>query len=109
MMRTGGSSREFLAKQRKMKKVFYPGLARHPQHELAKRQMTGFGSMITFETGSLDSAKKLLKRVKACHSGRVARWSGDTDLASGDDDSCRTGRKGTRKRSGSPMDWSAFQ
>ena len=60
---------DFLSKQRKIKKVFYPGLASHPQHELAKRQMTGFGALITFETGSLDNAKKLLKRVKVCTLG----------------------------------------
>ena len=52
-----------------MKKVFYPGLKSHPQYELAKRQMTGFGSMITFETGSLNNAKKMLKRVKVCTLG----------------------------------------
>ena len=49
-----------------MKKVFYPGLPDHPQHELAHRQMTGFGSMITFETGSLSNAKKMLKKVRVC-------------------------------------------
>ena len=59
----------FLAKHRKVKKVFYPGLADHPQHELAKRQMSGFGAMITFETGSLGNAKKLLKNVRVCSLG----------------------------------------
>jgi cystathionine beta-lyase/cystathionine gamma-synthase len=53
-----------LADHRKVKAVFYPGLPDHPQHELAKKQMTGFGSMITFETGSLGNAKKLLKKCK---------------------------------------------
>ena len=56
----------YLDKHPKVEKVFYPGLAAHPQHELAKRQMTGFGSMITFETGSLENAKKMLKQVKVC-------------------------------------------
>ncbi|ABF41500.1 cystathionine gamma-lyase [Candidatus Koribacter versatilis Ellin345] len=60
---------DFLAKQKKIKKVFYPGLPDHPQHELAKQQMTGFGALITFETGSLNNAKKLLKRVKVCTLG----------------------------------------
>ncbi len=55
---------DFLAGHKKVKKVFYPGLPDHPQHELAKRQMSGFGSMITFETGSLGNAKKMLKRAK---------------------------------------------
>ncbi|HWR14977.1 MAG TPA: PLP-dependent aspartate aminotransferase family protein [Terriglobales bacterium] len=54
---------EFLNDHKKVKKVFYPGLPEHPQHELAKRQMGGFGGMVTFETGSLGNAKKLLKRV----------------------------------------------
>jgi len=57
---------EFLARHKKVKSVFYPGLPEHPQHELAQRQMTGFGSMITFETGSLSNAKKMLKKVRVC-------------------------------------------
>lgn len=59
----------FLAGHKKVKNVFYPGLPDHPQHELAKRQMSGFGSMITFETGSLANAKKMLKRVRVCSLG----------------------------------------
>ncbi len=55
---------QFLDEHPKVREVFYPGLPSHPQHELAKRQMSGFGAMITFETGSLDNAKKLLKRAK---------------------------------------------
>ncbi len=55
-----------LQKHPRVEKVFYPGLAEHPQHELAKRQMKGFGSMITIETGSLENAKKMLKRLKVC-------------------------------------------
>jgi cystathionine beta-lyase/cystathionine gamma-synthase len=57
---------DYLSGHKKVKKVFYPGLKSHPQHELAKRQMTGFGSMITFETGSLANAARLLKRVRVC-------------------------------------------
>ena len=57
---------EFLAGHKKVKRVFYPGLADHPQHELAKRQMSGFGSMISFETGSLSNANKMLRRVRVC-------------------------------------------
>lgn len=60
---------EFLAGHKNVKKVFYPGLKEHPQHELAKRQMSGFGSMITFETGSLANAARLLKRVRVCSLG----------------------------------------
>lgn len=50
----------------KVKKVNYPGLSSHPQHELAKKQMRGFGGMISFETGSLDNARKVLKSVRLC-------------------------------------------
>ncbi len=60
---------EFLAQHKKVKRVFYPGLTEHPQYELACRQMTGFGSMITFETGSLANAAKMLKRVRVCSLG----------------------------------------
>src|ERR1700678_2706490 len=44
--RSGRVVANFLAKHKKIKKVFYPGLADHPQHKLAKRQMRGFGAMI---------------------------------------------------------------
>ena len=60
---------DYLHGHRKVKSVAYPGLPSHPQHDLAKRQMKGFGSMITFETGSLNNAKKMLKRVKVCTLG----------------------------------------
>jgi cystathionine gamma-lyase/cystathionine beta-lyase/cystathionine gamma-lyase/homocysteine desulfhydrase len=64
--RNGRAVADFLVKHRKVKRVFYPGLPDHPQHELAKRQMSGFGSMITFETGSLSNANKMLRRVRIC-------------------------------------------
>jgi cystathionine gamma-lyase/cystathionine beta-lyase/cystathionine gamma-lyase/homocysteine desulfhydrase len=57
---------EFLANHKKVKRVFYPGLADHPQHDLARRQTSGFGSMISFETGSLSNANKMLRRVRVC-------------------------------------------
>jgi len=60
---------EFLSNHKKVKKVHYPGLPDHPQHQLAKRQMTGFGAMITFETGSLAHANKMLSRVRVCSLG----------------------------------------
>lgn len=59
----------FLAEHPKVQKVYYPGLASHPQHELAKRQQRGFGGMVAFETGSLDNAKKVLESVKLCTLG----------------------------------------
>ena len=57
---------QFLAKHSKVKKVHYPGLSNHPQHQLAKRQMAGFGGMLSFETGSLENAKTILKSVRLC-------------------------------------------
>jgi len=64
--RSGRKVAAYLAKHKKVKQVFYPGLSTHPQYALARRQMSGFGSMITFETGSLKNANKLLKRVRVC-------------------------------------------
>jgi len=44
--------------------VIYPGLPSHPQHELAKKQMKGFGGMISIRTGSKERAAKILSRVR---------------------------------------------
>jgi cystathionine beta-lyase/cystathionine gamma-synthase len=44
--------------------VIYPGLESHPQHELAKRQMSGFGGMISVETGSKARANEILSKVR---------------------------------------------
>jgi cystathionine beta-lyase/cystathionine gamma-synthase len=65
----GRAVAKFLANHEKVKKVFYPGLPDHPHHELAKKQMRGFGAMITFETGSLKNANKMLKRLQLCSLG----------------------------------------
>jgi cystathionine beta-lyase/cystathionine gamma-synthase len=67
--RSGRIVAAFLSKHKKVQGVFYPGLPDHPQHALAKKQMTGFGSMITFETGSLKNANKMLKKVRVCSLG----------------------------------------
>lgn len=56
----------WLARHPAVKAVYYPGLEQHPQHALALRQMSGFGSMITIETGSLERANHLLRRVRVC-------------------------------------------
>jgi cystathionine gamma-lyase / homocysteine desulfhydrase len=54
----------FLENHSAIKKVFYPGLETHPQHEMAKKQMRGFGAMVSFDVGSGKKAEELLKRVK---------------------------------------------
>lgn len=64
--RNGRAVANFLTEHPNVQKVYYPGLPSHPQHELAKRQQKGFGGMISFETGSLESAKKVLENVKVC-------------------------------------------
>ena len=67
--RSGRIIAEFLESHKKVEKVFYPGLTNHPQHELAKRQMSGFGAMISFETGSFKNANKILKKLRICSLG----------------------------------------
>lgn len=56
---------EYLQSHKMVEKVLYPGLPSHPQHELAKKQMSGYGGMITFWIkGGLSSAQKFLENVK---------------------------------------------
>ncbi|HWF40269.1 MAG TPA: PLP-dependent transferase, partial [Candidatus Acidoferrales bacterium] len=62
----GRAIAEFLEGHAKVKRVLYPGLASHPQHELAKRQQRGFGAMISFDLGSVDAARTLLNNVHLC-------------------------------------------
>ncbi len=67
--RNGRIVANFLAEHPKVQKVNYPGLVSHPQHELAKRQQSGFGGMVSFETGSLANAKTVLENVNVCTLG----------------------------------------
>jgi|SRR5579883_3152044 len=55
---------EYLASHSKVKKVYYPGLTSHPQHELAKAQMRDFGAMVSFDVGSLERAQKISESVR---------------------------------------------
>ncbi len=55
---------EWLTKHPKVERVYYPGLPSHPQHELACRQMKGFGGMISIELGSLERAKGFAERTR---------------------------------------------
>ncbi len=65
----GMAMANYLAHHPKVKKIYYPGLTDHPQHALAKRQMNGFGALISFDLGSYDNAKKFLDRVRLCSLG----------------------------------------
>ena len=55
---------DFLNGHAKVEQVFYPGLVEHPQHELAKRQQRGFGSMISMDLGSIESANQFAKSLR---------------------------------------------
>jgi methionine-gamma-lyase len=56
---------EFLDKHPKVERVNYPGLAKHPGHEVAKKQMSAFGAMVSFEAkGGYDAGKQVMDRVK---------------------------------------------
>ncbi len=55
---------QFLAAHPNVRRVYYPGLPSHPQHELAKRQMRGFGGMLSFDLGSLEAARRVLNGVR---------------------------------------------
>jgi cystathionine gamma-lyase/cystathionine beta-lyase/cystathionine gamma-lyase/homocysteine desulfhydrase len=55
---------EYLDAHPKVRKVFYPGLPSHPQYELAKKQMRGFGGMLAFDLGSLEGARRVLNAVR---------------------------------------------
>jgi cystathionine gamma-lyase len=62
--RNGQQIAEWLEAQPSVERVYYPGLASHPQHELARRQMDGFTGMISVEMGSLDRARALVENVR---------------------------------------------
>ena len=65
----GRAVAKFLSEQPKIVKVNYPGLPSHPHHELAKRQMRGFGAMISFDLGSFENASLFLAQVRICSLG----------------------------------------
>ncbi len=50
----------------KVRKVHYPGLPSHPQHEIARRQQRGPGGMVSFDLGTTEAVKRLLNKVKLC-------------------------------------------
>jgi len=56
----------YLRSKKQVKRIYYPGLPDHPGHDLAKKQMSGFGGMIAFELDGLEQAKSFLGQVKLC-------------------------------------------
>jgi len=62
--RNGQCVAEFLETHPRIDRVYYPGLASHPQHELARRQMRGFTGMVSFEVGTLERARLVAENTR---------------------------------------------
>ena len=77
---------EFLASHPKVQRVLYPGLPTHPQHELAKRQMNGFGGMLSFDVGTLRRREARAEPRPADGARREPGRRRDADLTPGVDD-----------------------
>jgi len=72
---------EFLAQDRRVSQVYYPGLPSHPDHAIATRQMTGFGGMVCFDLdGRYDRAEQVYNRLKVIK--RAASLGGVESLIS---------------------------
>jgi cystathionine beta-lyase/cystathionine gamma-synthase len=72
---------EFLSKDRRVSQVYYPGLPSHPDHGIAKRQMTGFGGMVCFDLdGRYDRAEQVYDRLNVIK--RAASLGGVESLIS---------------------------
>lgn len=68
---------EWLETHPSVEKVLYPGLKSHPQHELAKRQMHGFGGMVSiYVKGGMDGARRMMER---CHLFTIAESLGGVE------------------------------
>ena len=55
---------EWLGRRPDVKRLYYPGLPSHPQHELACRQMSGFGGMISLDLGDTARARRFVERTR---------------------------------------------
>ena len=55
---------QWLAARKDVQKVYYPGLTTHPQHELAKRQMSAFGGIISIELGEVERARRVVEGTR---------------------------------------------
>jgi len=63
---SGRAVAAFLEEHPKVQRIYYPGSLSHRQHDLAKRQQSGFGGMVAFDVGSLEAARTVLESVKLC-------------------------------------------
>jgi cystathionine beta-lyase/cystathionine gamma-synthase len=61
---SGRAIAEWLTRHPRVRKVYYPGLPEHPQHDLARRQMRGFGGMISVELGDPAVARRVVERTR---------------------------------------------
>jgi len=65
---TGQAMAEFLENHPAINQVFYPGLKNHPQHDLAKQQMSGFGGLLTFDmAGGYEAAQTFIEKLNLAH------------------------------------------
>src|SRR5437867_916930 len=64
--KSGRAVAAFLEDHPKVHRIYYPGSPSHRQHELAKHQQKGFGSMVSFDVGSLENARLVLESTKLC-------------------------------------------
>lgn len=78
---TAGAVARLLEQDRRVTRVFYPGLASHPDHDIARAQMSGFGGMVTFEVAEgLEGASRVFDRFQVIR--RATSLGGVDSLAS---------------------------
>jgi len=54
----------WLAGQARVRKIYYPGLPQHPQHELARKQASGFGGIVSIDLGGLEQARRFMEALR---------------------------------------------
>ena len=74
--RSAAAIADYLSQHRKVRTVLYPGLAAHPGHAIARKQMSGFGGMVSFRLQSRDACRKVLDRLNLC---KIGVSLGDTE------------------------------
>jgi len=74
--RSAAAIADYLSQHRKVRTVLYPGLAAHPGHAIARKQMSGFGGMVSFRLQSGEACRKVLDRLNLC---KIGVSLGDTE------------------------------